>query len=1186
MCKRLALLLAAGGLILPALQAVTADSVAAVPGINSLSDDVSVFSPNPLTLLNSFTAGDSSFIILALPDGSKYYIEAKAPNSTVTTVDTNFANAKVVSNLQTAATAAALTPDGKELIVAGTTAHIFDTTKDQELVPGGIAPNSSNIFDVAISLDGKKAYVLGTTAAGGSQVNVIDLTTNTLLATFYGVLGTATGITVGPNARVYVTTLNQIIELDPTTLQPTTAGVIGVNARPGKPVFTPDGKYLVAVNQTPLTGSSILLVDLGLHQVVNFVPNNNVVFDTLLVANSTTIFAYSSQNQGLYQLTISAAGSIAIGAANAGGVPTTFVTGVALSNELPFAGNPTAHYLFVASGNILYRVDLTVGQITAQTPLPNQQFTALEYIGLPSTGAPVVLLGYGDKQSIATGATTLPLVVRVLDTNGKPVMGATVTFSANVNTASVSPTSATTGANGFASTTLTGPPTNGTVTVLATAGKQQLAFTVTVGTSSTGPSAGTMIIISGQGQLLPQNTNTSIAGFGSPLTVQVNDVNGKPVSGVTVIFTIQSGPGSLSAIGGTTIPNGAKVNTNSQGQASVGYLSSVVGPGLGHVQTQIVAKATGTNGVTFYENTFPPGPAPQPEFVQPTQGSILTGQAGTTIPAAFVAEIVDTNGLPISGVSVHTCVRQAPSGGGVGGPGLPTCGIPAANASVPFGTCNDPTGQGVISDAHGKLTCDLNLNGIVGTGAIAAEYGDGVLTQAFPLKITPGPPGAMTIIQGNNQTGKPGQQLPIALVVQVQDGFGNVLPFVPMSWQVLNTGVPATLQNASTATDGAGNGSTLVTLGPTNGTVIIQASAGNASASFSLTVSNPAAGVQIVSGNNQTAVVGAPFAALVVKVVDGNGNGVSGAAVTFAVSAGSATVATPSTTTDPTGQASTAATAGNSPGNITIVATSGNFTVTFTLSSHLAGPQNIIFVNGTNFKLQNGCPAPGCVAPGEVITVEGSGFATGVPGVVSGLSILGPLPTSLAGVSITFNGVAAPIFYVANVNGVESMTIQVPFETQVGTAAVVLNAAGGGSGNFNVPVQLYAPGVFTSTYGNQVIAVAVRPDGSYVSPNNPAHLGETIIVFVTGLGQTSPPATTNQPGAGQAVTATVITGLNNAGVPHTNIAYAQGLVGVYLISVQVPATTKTGPNQPFGLILVDSAGNKYYAFGTFLPIAP
>jgi hypothetical protein len=35
----------------------------------------------------------------------------------------------------------------------------------------------------------------------------------------------------------------------------------------------------------------------------------------------------------------------------------------------------------------------------------------------------------------------------------------------------------------------------------------------------------------------------------------------------------------------------------------------------------------------------------------------------------------------------------------------------------------------------------------------------------------------------------------------------------------------------------------------------------------------------------------------------------------------------------------------------------------------------------------------------------------------------------------------------------------------------------------------------------------------------------------------------------------------------------------------VPANTETGPSQPFGLILVDPAGNHYFAASSSLPIA-
>jgi uncharacterized protein (TIGR03437 family) len=1189
MSRRLALFLAAcTGLFVSNLQA---DDVAALPGYNSTGTISAVFGINPLTSTGTITAGPSTFLILPKPDGSKYYVIAKSDSNSITVVDTNFLNPASVASFETTPSAAAITPSGGTLVVAAGNLHLFETVKNQELVPGGIS-TGVNIFDVAISLDGNTAYTLGTSSSGGSQVNAIDLLNNTKGTAQYGVLGTATAIAVGPNGRVYVSNQNQVLELDPTTLQPTTGGVIGVNGQPGRLVFTPDGNYALAVNQTPVTGYEIMLFSLAQHTLANFVSTENAVapniaFDTLIPASNSTVFAYSSATQSLYQVNIaSTGGSISLSSASTAGAPTTFVEGVAVSNEIPDPAVTTAHYLFIASANILYRVDLTVGQLTAQTPLPNQQFTALEYLAPESTnGSPVSLLIYGGNQIIAPNTVTEPLVVRALDVNGKPLSGATITFSTNLGT--LSNTSVTTGSNGFATTVLTGPSSDGTVTVTATSGKMQVTFTVTVGSATVQPT-GSISIVAGQGQLLTENVNTSIPGFGSPLQVLVTDLNGKPLNGVPVTFKITSGTGSL--FGGTVIPTGVVINSNASGISSAAFLTSVVQNGLGSTQTQITAQASGTNILTFYETTYPTNTSftPTVQFITPMPGDtvtgpFLTGQAGTIIPGAFQAIVVDATGFAIANVSMFACVPTAPAGAGLPG----TCTIPAAN-TVPFGTCVDANGKPTIplSDAHGKITCNLQLNGVVGTAPIGAQYGYHFDTIDFPLTITPGPPGKITLVQGNNQTGKPGAQLPDALVIQITDSFGNVLSdYGPVTWSVLSSGVPATLQQTSNATNTTGSASTLVTLGSTVGVAIIQVTAGNASASFSVTVASTAASVQPVSGNNQSTFVSTAFSApLIVKVVDALGNGVPGAPVTFAVTSGSAVVATPTTTTDATGAASTVVTAGATAGNITIVATSGTFSTTFTLSAGQMGPQNIVFLNGTFFQLQPGCEKPGCVAPGEIVTIQGGGFANGVQGVVSGLSILGPLPLSLAGVSITFNGVAAPIFYVANQNGVQSMTIQVPLETPLGNATVVLNAAGGGSATYSIPVQPYAPGVFTSTIGNQTFAVAVRSDGSYVSPTNPAQTGETIYVFVTGLGVTTPAAVTNEPGAGQAVTATVVTGLNNKGVPHTTVTYAPGLVGVYIVGVEVPATTQTGPGQPFGLILFDASGNKYYAASVSIPI--
>jgi uncharacterized protein (TIGR03437 family) len=700
--------------------------------------------------------------------------------------------------------------------------------------------------------------------------------------------------------------------------------------------------------------------------------------------------------------------------------------------------------------------------------------------------------------------------------------------------------------------------------------------------------AGNIQIVAGQGQLLPDSTNSGLAGFGSPLTVMVTDLNGNAVSGAAVVFAVSPGAtaGSLSPIlGGATAPT-LTVHTDANGLASVGFHTDAIAPLAPFVESSITANSAGTAGVTFYETTYSSAdgnstaPSVNPE--SPQSGTILMGQAGTTIVNAFSAIIAAPAGA-VPNVNVRACQLAPPAGIGL----PPTCNVPAAN-TIPFGTCADPEGAGSLSNSKGFVHCDLVLNGIVGKSEIAAQYGYANLTPAVQLVITPGPPGKITLVQGNNQTGKPGAQLPVALRVQITDSFGNTVSSgVPVTWTVLSSGVPATLQQTSSATESTGSASTLVILGSTVGVVLVQVTVGNQTAEFTETVASTAAAIQAVSGNNQQTFINTAFSApLIVKVVDNLGNGVPGAPVAFTVLSGSAVVATPNTTTDPTGAASTAVTAGATPGNISIVATSGAFTTTFTLTSGQIGPTNIVFVNGTNFQIQNGCTSTtGCVAPGEVVTVQGGGFANGVQGVVSGLSILGPLQTSLAGVSITFNGVAAPIFYVSNVNGVQSMTIQVPFETPIGNTTVILTPAGGGApAQFNVTTQLYAPGVFTNTYGNQTIAVAVRSDGSYVSPTNPAHRGETIYIFATGLGLVTPAAATNEPGAGQLVTATVIVGLNNKGVGHTTIDYAPGLVGVYIVGVEVPATTAPGPGQPFGLIMIDPSGNKYFARSTLVPI--
>jgi hypothetical protein len=108
--------------------------------------------------------------------------------------------------------------------------------------------------------------------------------------------------------------------------------------------------------------------------------------------------------------------------------------------------------------------------------------------------------------------------------------------------------------------------------------------------------------------------------------------------------------------------------------------------------------------------------------------------------------------------------------------------------------------------------------------------------------------------------------------------------------------------------------------------------------------------IAIVSGNDQSAAVGAPFAnPLVVSVSDAFGNPVSGVEVRFAApaSGASATLSATSVVTDGSGTASVTATANGTAGSYVVTATvSGLAPVSFALTNVATDPTDRVFANG------------------------------------------------------------------------------------------------------------------------------------------------------------------------------------------------------------------------------------------------
>jgi uncharacterized protein (TIGR03437 family) len=1148
------------------LQAQAQQNVFVLPGPNSTASTATVFSSNPFSNITGFTAGAGTFLVLGTPDGSKFYAIANSGSSTVTVVPNSFTNPKSI-NLGAQATAAAISQDGKRVAVAASALHLFDTSTDTDLLPNGVVLGAGvTAIDVAASLDGKYFFALGSNTSGGSVLARVDTSTGQVSASL-PITGPVIAVAVGPNGLVYVSAPNQVIEVNPNTFTVTANGVsIGMNAKPGKAVFSPDGLYAMVPNQTPTTGSSALLIGLSSHAVVNTVQPFQVIFDRLLVLNSTTFLAYASQNQSLYQISLATNGNLNVTGYAIPGVGTVNVSAAVFSNEVPIGGRSSPQYLYTTTPGTLYRTDVPSNSLSGQFPL-SAPAGALSFAGAAVTGTlPSTLVEYGNNQTIAPGGVSLPIVVRVLDNNGNPVSGITVTFGTNNSSASVSPTSATTGTDGYALTYVTAQSTAGPLTATATAGSQTVAYTLTVGSGSGGgTNAGVLKIIAGQGQMIRESSSTN-AGAGTPLKVQATDASGNPVANAAVTFQVTQGNGGSITSAGQNAGS-AVVNTDASGYAQVDFLASILPLGTDFTQTTVTVSSPGTNSLNMYVTTVPItlSNSPTIRLIKPDQGTVLTGQAGTTLPDAVEVIVVSGHGQPIPNVGMV-----------LSGNGDPT---------LPGASCADPMGTGVLTQISdptklGVATCDLVFNGKIGTANLTANVGYFQSTSNFTVQITPGPPGVVKIVQGNNQAGTPGQRLPLALLVQVSDAFGNLLGGVPVTWSVITPGT-VTLSSVSSATDPNGNASALATLGSTAGNVQVKVTAGSVSTIFTLNVNIPSAGIQKVSGDVQTTLISTAFGSpLVVLVFDGSTppKPVQGATVTFTVTSGTASLGAASTSTGANGQASTTVTAGPNAGTIVVTAATSTFSTNFTLTSRLPGPTNVSFVNAASF-----LPA---VSAGAIVIISGNGIAPGVQGLVTAYNIIGEPKLSLAGISITFNGVAAPIFYVLTATGqADQVAVQVPFETQPGTASVLINSAGGGSGTVTVQVVPYAPGIFETTFGGEKFAVALRPDGSYISPSNPAHPGETILIYVTGLGQTTPLTATGNAGVpGQSVAASLAVGVNNGGIPFTSATYAPGMVGVYVITLQIPADTQTGPAQPIGVVAFDAAGTPYFAQGSVIPI--
>jgi uncharacterized protein (TIGR03437 family) len=197
------------------------------------------------------------------------------------------------------------------------------------------------------------------------------------------------------------------------------------------------------------------------------------------------------------------------------------------------------------------------------------------------------------------------------------------------------------------------------------------------------------------------------------------------------------------------------------------------------------------------------------------------------------------------------------------------------------------------------------------------------------------------------------------------------------------------------------------------------------------------------------------------------------------------------------------------------------------------------------------------LAPRSLATLYGSGLAT-----TSEAAVTLPLPTVLAGTSVEVDNSLAPLLFVSP----SQINLQIP-EDAAG-AELRIRVVSGGATSETVWARLAptSPALFSGDGSGLGAAIAVHADGRLVTPADPAHLGEIIILFGNGLGvEEQRPL------------------IRIGGIP-AEVLYAgaaPGFAGLDQINLRIPADAPASSAVPLTILTTEGASDTVE-----LPIAP
>ncbi|MDP3910169.1 MAG: hypothetical protein Q8Q14_07235 [Gemmatimonadales bacterium] len=314
---------------------------------------------------------------------------------------------------------------------------------------------------------------------------------------------------------------------------------------------------------------------------------------------------------------------------------------------------------------------------------------------------------------------------------------------------------------------------------------------------------------------------------------------------------------------------------------------------------------------------------PLPTELVSIAGGGQSGIVGTALAVPLEVEVRAADGLGVGGVAVRF---RALAGGAAVADSL------------------------IVSDTAGRARTVATLGSLSGTYTFeASTQGLAGSPITFDATALAGAPAQLLAAAGDGQLATVATAVPTAPAVRVNDGAGNPVAGVSVTFTVASggggvTGGTQTTDATGLATLGAW------TLGPLAGTNTLTASAGALSRTFTATGAAGAA-TQLVAtaGDLQSAVVGTPVATdPAVQALDQFGNPVPGAAVTFTVSGGGGSITGAAQLTNASGIATVGGwTLGTAVGANTLTATVAGVTpVTFTANATAGTAAAIVKVAG------------------------------------------------------------------------------------------------------------------------------------------------------------------------------------------------------------------------------------------------